>query len=152
MFIISTDFSHYPAYEDAKTVDHLTASAVLSNSPETLLRTLDQNASRGIPNLATSMCGWSCVLTLLDMTRNNSHLRLDSVEYRNSGDAAIGGKDQVVGYWAMTVSTTGGMGSLSVPLGGKPVPEPFEPQQKKEFTLTSNEKGQLLKIARDAVS
>jgi len=89
LFVISTDFSHYPSYEDARTVDHLTANAVLSNSSETLLRTLDRNASRGTPNLVTSMCGWTCVLTLLEMTQNNAHIRLDSVEYRNSGDVGI---------------------------------------------------------------
>src|SRR5512140_1031170 len=57
LFVISTDFSHYPTYEDAERVDHLTASAVLSNSPGTLLRTLDRNATEGISNLVTSMCG-----------------------------------------------------------------------------------------------
>jgi MEMO1 family protein len=151
LFVISTDFSHYPPYDDAEKVDRSTASAVLSNSPETLLRTLDRNATMGIPDLATSMCGWAGVLTLLDMTHGDAHIRIDTVEYRNSGDSDAGGRGQVVGYWAIAVSTSGGMGSLSVPLGGKPVPEPYVGEQKKDFTLNAEEKKALLKIARAAV-
>ncbi len=91
------------------------------------------------------------MLTLLEMTRNNSRIRLDSVEYRNSGDSEIGGKDRVVGYWAMTVSTTEAMGSLRRPLGGRPVPLTFGVEQKVEFALTAKEKKELLKIARAAL-
>ncbi len=29
LFVVSTDFSHYPSYEDARSVDHLTANAIL---------------------------------------------------------------------------------------------------------------------------
>jgi hypothetical protein len=43
------------------------------------------------------------------------------------------------------------MGSVSVPLGGKPVPVPEALEQKKDFTLTQMEKEELLKIARAAV-
>jgi AmmeMemoRadiSam system protein B/AmmeMemoRadiSam system protein A len=151
LFVISTDFSHYPPYDDAERVDRLTASAVLSNSPEKLLRTLNRNATLGIPNLATSMCGWAGVLTLLEMTHGDAHIRIDTVEYRNSGDSEVGGKGQVVGYWAIAVSTPRAMGSLSVPLGGKPVPEPSMGEAKSDFTLTPEEKKELLKIARAAV-
>jgi MEMO1 family protein len=151
LFVISTDFSHYPSYDDAETVDHLTAGAVLSNNPETLVRTLERNAVRGMPNLVTSMCGSACVTTLLEMTRGNSHIRLDSVQYRNSGDSEVGGKGQVVGYWAITVSTTAGMGMLQPSLGGKPVPKFPEPVQKKEFALTQKDREKLLNIARATV-
>lgn len=150
LFVISTDFSHYPSYEDAEKVDHRTADAVLSNSPATLIRTLDRNASQGTPDLVTSMCGWAGVLTLLDMTAKDSQVRLDSVQYRNSGDSGMGQKDRVVGYWAIAVSTTEATGAVSKPLGGKPVPEALAPEPK-DFSLTAKEKEQLLKIARAAV-
>jgi AmmeMemoRadiSam system protein B len=57
LFIISTDFSHYPNYTDAVKVDKTTADAIVSNSPKILLETLEQNEMKGIPNLATSLCG-----------------------------------------------------------------------------------------------
>ena len=38
LFVISTDFSHYPSYDDAKNVDKSTADAILTNSPENLIR------------------------------------------------------------------------------------------------------------------
>ena len=151
LFIISTDFSHYPSYNDAEIVDHATASAVLSKSPETLLRTLDRNAVRGVPNLVTSMCGWPCVLTLLDMTQEDPHVRLDSVQYRNSGDSEVGGKGQVVGYWAIAVSTSEAGGAVPKLLGGKPVPDAAGPEPQRTFTLTPKDKVGLLKIARAAV-
>ena len=151
LFVVSTDFSHYPSYDDAKRVDHLTATAIWSNSPEILIRTLDRNATSGTPNLATSMCGASCVLTLLEMTRENARIRLDSVGYKNSGDSEIGGKERVVGYWAMTVSTTDAMGSISRPMGGRPVPLTVGVAQHEEFALTVREKQELLRIARAAV-
>src|SRR4030042_4125146 len=55
LFVISTDFSHYPSYENANKTDKLTADAILSTNPQELIRTLDANESKGIDNLATSL-------------------------------------------------------------------------------------------------
>ena len=129
LFIISTDFSHYPAYNDAKVVDKATADAVLSNSVDNLVRTIGTNEKRGIPNLATSMCGWSCVMTLLSMTHDNANIAFTPVEYRNSGDSEIGDKSRVVGYYSIVVSIK-------------------ETPQKSGFNLNNDEKNTLLGIAR----
>jgi AmmeMemoRadiSam system protein B/AmmeMemoRadiSam system protein A len=129
LFVISTDFSHYPSYSDAVAVDHATAQAVISKSPETLIRTLESNEGKRIPNLATSMCGESCVLTLLYLAQKSPGLSFDLLQYKNSGDAASGGKDQVVGYCAIAVSRT-------------------DEGRKSAFTLSAEEKRQLLTIAR----
>lgn len=56
LFIISTDFSHYPDYQAAKTVDNATIQAILKNSPAKLMETLHGNEHKDIPNLATSLC------------------------------------------------------------------------------------------------
>ncbi len=101
LFVISTDFSHYPAYDDAVENDLNTALAICSNNPEELLKTLDK--SRKINNLATSLCGWTSVLTLMYLTQGKS-LKYVPVQYSNSGDVPVyGEKEKVVGYWALAV-------------------------------------------------
>jgi AmmeMemoRadiSam system protein B/AmmeMemoRadiSam system protein A len=132
LFVISTDFSHYPAYADAKQVDKATADAVLSNSVKNLIRTVNANAGKGVPNLVTSMCGWPCVVTLLYLTQNNPEISMQVIQYKNSGDAEIGDKERVVGYYAIMVSLRPG----SEPSG---------------FKLLEKDKNDLLGIARRAI-
>lgn len=132
LFVISTDFSHYPPYEDARRVDRHTADAIASRSPEKLLAAMRENAETKTPNLATSLCGWPCVLTLMYLVENNPRARVEVIDYRNSGDASVGQKDQVVGYYAMAVA--------------------LQPEQKKTaFGLTAAEKRQLLVLARRTI-
>ncbi|MBP1668684.1 MAG: hypothetical protein H6Q21_1050 [Bacteroidetes bacterium] len=106
LFVISTDFSHYPSYENANEVDKLTANAILSNHPQDLIRTLDANESKGIDNLATSLCGWTSVLTLMYITEKMEGIRYIPVAYKNSGDAkGYGDKSRVVGYHSIAVTS-----------------------------------------------
>jgi len=101
LFVISSDFSHYPAYEAAVRVDKATADAIISNSPDVLIQTLHQNEESGITGLATSLCGWSSVLTLLYMTSQERDVGYQVIQYRNSGDSPAGTRDGVVGYYAI---------------------------------------------------
>lgn len=108
LFVISTDFSHYPDYESAKMVDAATAKAILSNDPERLLNVLAENQHIGIPNLLTSLCGWTSVLTLMYMTQNNPSYEYHEINYRNSGDErTYGNYHEVVGYWAIVLTKKG---------------------------------------------
>ena len=119
LFVISSDFSHYPAYNDAVRVDKATAGAILVNSPDSLIGTMERKCRGRIPNLATSLCGWSAVLTLLYMTAGGSGHKFTPVQYKNSGDSPAGERDRVVGYNAIAVSeekkSTPKGKSLSVP-------------------------------------
>jgi len=65
LFIISTDLSHYPEYKDAVKVDKETTKAILSGKPDELIKQLNSIKQQHIPNLSTSMCGWTSVLTLM---------------------------------------------------------------------------------------
>ncbi len=132
LFVISTDFSHYPPYEDAEAVDKATAAAVLTNSPEALIKTVQANAKRNIPNLATSMCGLADVLTLLYMTQNHPDVTYTAIQYKNSGDADPSVRRQVVGYYAIAVS-----------LKSK--------EQSAEFELTPQDKRDLLTLSRTTI-
>jgi MEMO1 family protein len=101
LFVISTDFSHYPAYDDAFENDLQTADAICSNDTEILLRQID--TLKNIDNLATSLCGWTSVLTLMHLTKDKK-LEYKKIHYLNSGDSkAYSDKERVVGYWAISV-------------------------------------------------
>jgi AmmeMemoRadiSam system protein A len=133
LFIVSTDFSHYPSYDDAIQVDKATKNAILSGNPNVLRAALADEAHKKIPNLLTGLCGWTSVLTLMYMTEKESNLCYEDVEYCNSGDVRhYGERNQVVGYWAIVVKekNTG---------------------EKDEFALTESEKKLLLQEARRTI-
>jgi MEMO1 family protein len=103
LFIVSSDFSHYPSYNNAIENDKLTAMSLVSGSAKTFLKTLSDNAAKQIPGLVTSMCGWTSGLTLLDLAEGNRNLEIKLIDYCNSGDSPEGGKDEVVGYNALVM-------------------------------------------------
>lgn len=129
LFVISTDLSHYPAYDDAKKADENTINAILTGNPEKLINALNANTHRHIPGLATSLCGWTSVLTFMLMTDNIPGYKYHFIDACNSGDAKYyGKKDSVVGYCSIAVTKT--------------------EIDEKEFNLNGQEKAILLKIAR----
>ncbi len=126
LFIISSDFSHYPYYNDAVRIDKITGDAILQNDPMKFYNTLRTNSNSGVKNLSTPCCGWSSVLTLLYMSEKKEQISITPVLYQNSGDTPIGDKARVVGYWA---------------IAGE---EPIEDQ----FVLNRAEKEALMAISR----
>src|SRR5512133_3277027 len=138
LFIISSDFSHYPAYKDAVLTDSLTAKSILSGSPETFLRTLKNNEAKKIQGLATSMCGWTSGLTLLYLLENNKNFEISLIDYCNSGDSPSGGKDEVVGYNAIIITEKKQAGST-------------QKKPDESFSFSEDEKKQLFGIARNSI-
>ena len=134
LFVVSTDFSHYPDYVNAKQVDAATQEAVVSNDPQKLLTVLAENRKKKIPNLLTSLCGWTSVLTLLYITKDIPSCSYHAVEYRNSGDErTYGDRSQVVGYWGIVVVKNGASKKVD------------------EFVLTETDKKTLLAEARRSI-
>ncbi len=101
LFIISSDFSHYPSYGDACEVDRRTAAAVAGGDVEALIDTLEANARLGIKNLATSACGEFAIITLMLMLDNQYDIR--HLTYQNSGDIDSHDPSRVVGYHAFAI-------------------------------------------------
>lgn len=134
LFVISSDFSHYPNYKDANVADRLTAEAIQTNNPAKLLAALERNEKKNIPGLVTSLCGWSSVLTLLCMTEKMPAITVNLLQYKNSGDTAYGDKDRVVGYYALLFTQ------------GK------EKNQASEFSISIEDQKFLLKIARETIT
>lgn len=135
LFVISSDFSHYPASDDARRVDAETEEAILSNEPEQLLRVLKDHRREGVPGLQTSLCGWTSVLTLMYMTCGEKRFQYRPVDRSNSGDTQYyGNPRQVVGYRAIALTAIS------------------ETEEQQVFTLTDEEKHVLLREARHSIA
>jgi AmmeMemoRadiSam system protein B/AmmeMemoRadiSam system protein A len=138
LFVISSDFSHYPSYEDAKKADNLTATGLISGDPATFLGAINKNSASNIGGLATSMCGWTSGLTILDLAEGNDNLEFKRIDYCNSGDSPYGNKDEVVGYHAIAL----------IDKNRKPA---AEQKSSDDFSFTKEEKEMLFSIARNSI-
>ena len=101
LFIISSDFSHYPAYDDACKVDKKSGEAVASGNVERFISVIEENARSGIPNLSTTACGEFAIITLMLMLDNNYEVK--HLLYQNSGDIDRHDPRRVVGYHSFAV-------------------------------------------------
>ena len=101
LFIISSDFSHYPSYGDACAVDAKTGKAVESGDVEQFIATIEANARSGIRNLGTSACGEFPIITLMLML--DSRYQVKHILYQNSGDIDDHDPTRVVGYHSFAV-------------------------------------------------
>lgn len=101
LFVISSDFSHYPSYQDAVEVDTRTRKAIESRDVERLISVLEQNARSGKRNLSTSACGEYAIITLMLMLGEHDEVR--HLLYQNSGDVEHGDRNRVVGYHAFAI-------------------------------------------------
>lgn len=129
LFIISSDFSHYPSYEDAYEVDTKTGKAIETGDVEQLIATIENNADSGKRNLATSACGEFPIITLMLMLNHNYEIK--HLMYQNSGDIDNHDHSRVVGYHAFAFLR-------------KQISET-------EFTLTDSDKKQLKEIALQSI-
>jgi AmmeMemoRadiSam system protein B/AmmeMemoRadiSam system protein A len=141
LFVISSDFSHYPSFDDANVVDRRTAEAIVTGDAATFVAALQKNAQGKYKNLATSACGQSAILAFMLMTGGDSAYKYKHLGYTNSGTSKYGSKDEVVGYNSFVITknadeSAGAKGSSA---------------DKEGFSLTDNEKKTLLRIARNSI-
>lgn len=87
LFIISSDFSHYPSYEDARTSDLFLAEAITSGGLVEFLNALSDLDKKGFPGEDTAACGASAIAVLLSImdTQGRGFFAVEHVMYRNSG-------------------------------------------------------------------
>jgi AmmeMemoRadiSam system protein B len=88
LVVVSTDLSHYHAYDDAVGRDERTAAAIVAMRPAEIS---DSDA-----------CGARPLRGLLQVV-SERHLAVEQLDLRNSGDTA-GDRDRVVGYGAFAVA------------------------------------------------
>ena len=133
LFVISSDFSHYPKYEDACEVDARTGKAVESGNVERFITQLEENARSGVRNLATSACGELAIVTLMLMIQDGGY-EVKHLLYQNSGDINNHDHSRVVGYHAFAIVRNG------------------QQQTNMEFSLSNDEKRILKKIALTSIT
>ena len=104
LFVISSDFSHYPAYNDAEDVDRATAQAIMTGKSQCFFSQITENSRQHIPNLATSACGACAIGTLMLMTDGDKRFDYHHISYCNSGDAIYHERQRVVGYHAFAIT------------------------------------------------
>ena len=131
LFVISSDFSHYPSYEDAYEVDTKTGEAVASGDVEQFIATIEANARSGKRNLSTSACGEFPIITLMLML--NGQYQVKHIMYQNSGDIGDHDHSRVVGYHSFAFIRNG------------------QTRTNTEFTLSYEEKQMLKKIAYTSI-
>ena len=126
LFIISSDFSHYPTYDDAYEVDARTGKAIETGNVEEFIATIEKNARSGKRNLQTSACGQFAIITLMLMLDNQYEIK--HLLYQNSGDIS-GDHSRVVGYHSFA----------------------FLPKDSTSFTLSDSNKKLLKEIAFNSI-
>jgi len=124
LVVASTDLSHFLPKAQAAAMDGNTISLIQSAKTETLLRKIEAGDN--------IMCGGGPVVAALLYAEKAGPARVEVLRHSDSSDS-VGPADQVVGYLAAAV------------VSAKEAPP-------EEFTLTADERGQLLRLARSAVT
>jgi len=134
LFVISSDFSHYPPFEEAEEIDRITVKALMTGDPDLFLQSLGENSEKNIEGLATSMCGWTSGLVLLHLASFEPGLEFRHIMYRNSGHSKYGDRSGVVGYHSVLLVDRKDEGD------------------KNNFSISHEDQQKLLDIARESIS
>ena len=124
LVVASTDMSHYLPKKDANKIDAATASLIKSFNTDLLLAKIQRGEN--------ILCGGGPVLSTLLYAQKGEKARVEVLDYADSSQSSSGTPEsEVVGYMAAAVYS------------GPPDPE---------FSLTPEEKGELLKLARQSIN
>ena len=139
IIIISTDMSHYPAYEDANRIDPGTIEIIKEGDVAELERYMDEVKGRNVAGEETLLCGRDGVKALMELYNILGNARIESLKYANSGDVEIGDKSRVVGYSSLVLYVPEGL-------------ETREDTIMADEYLNKEEKRKLMQIARDSIT
>jgi AmmeMemoRadiSam system protein B/AmmeMemoRadiSam system protein A len=141
LIVVSTDLSHYPAYDDAVEADHAALKAIAGLDPARAAQTLKEIPERNIADLSTAACGKPAVLAALYAAAELGATGATVVSYANSGDTALGNPQRVVGYGAVTFHRgASDLSALEAPLA-----------EAADTALTIEHKKWMLAFARETV-
>jgi hypothetical protein len=131
LFVVSSDFSHFYPYDQAKQYDLETLS---------LLQKWQIDKWRTIGRTQRGMCGYMPTLTFLRMFEKYPAQKrtVSFISYKNSGDTA-GDKSRVVGYGALAFSLENGMRT------DKDIEKDFSP-------FSASDRRALMELAKKAVA
>jgi AmmeMemoRadiSam system protein A/AmmeMemoRadiSam system protein B len=153
LIVASTDLAHWPAYDDARASDAAMLAAIETMDPQALLDADREWMSKGIPDLATTMCSKGSVLTAMLAAPQLGANQVTVLKYANSGDVPVGDRSQVVGYGA--VMFWQGKGNRSAERSRRSptnsvMPTPPGPVAE-ALPLSAEDKEELLAMARQTI-
>ena len=140
LFVISSDFSHYPSYDDARKSDLYLAETITSGGLEEFLNALMQIDRMKYTGQDTAACGANAIAVLLSILDDLGRGRFEAehVMYRNSGDSPYGDKDRVVGYNSIVFTRRAKASGLDL-------------QEEHIFHFSDEEKKAMISTARAAI-
>ncbi|MCU0679371.1 MAG: AmmeMemoRadiSam system protein B [Planctomycetes bacterium] len=142
IIVISTDMSHYPNYEDAVRIDRATLEIIKTADITALEKHIADTETAEVPNEETLICGVDGVKTAMKLFKQKNWQEIEILHYANSGDAAIGDKDRVVGYGAVAFSENQ---NAKIKMQNDSV------KIKEQLNLNDEQKNILLDIAKETV-
>jgi len=144
LIVASSDLSHYPAAEDAVTVDRATLNAITTLDPASLHSVIQSQMDRRIYRLHTCACGEAPIMAAMAAVKSLGATRGVIVSYANSGDVSIGDRSEVVGYGAVVLTRDANDKNVSKVDAPSPAPP--------SGSLTPSDKKALLLFARETLS
>jgi len=100
LFVISSDFSHYPTYEEAIVVDGETKNLILKKNSDDFIDGIFKLSSDK-KHIVTRMCGWSAYLILLFIIEKRDDIEIKFLRYKNSAELSTG-RNRTVGYYSIS--------------------------------------------------
>ncbi len=140
LLVVSTDLSHFPTAEQAKTVDHEILDAICSLDVDTVYAADRELLARDIPNLHCTACGLGPVVAGMGAAKMLGATRADMLHYANSADADPRSASRCVGYGAVVFVGARKAATSSGEPGAAPSVELDKAQQQ-----------YLLKLARSSI-
>ena len=125
LIVASSDLSHYHPYADATRIDHNTLQAIQEYDYF--------NLSRNLQAQVWEACGGAPIVATMIAAERLGANRIDLLKYASSGDVT-GDKARVVGYGALALYKSSSAKATQP-----------------SFLLTTNEKQELLQVARKSV-
>ncbi len=154
LLVASTDLSHYPAYEAARTADAETLEIIGQWDMAGLISRERKVASLGVAELHCALCGLGPVVVTMDAARRLGANTVSVLKVANSGDAPGGDKSRCVGYGAVVLREVQG---ATGPKAGLLDPQASGQgdagrMHTSEGELTVEQQQYLLDLARQAVN
>jgi AmmeMemoRadiSam system protein B len=101
LVVSSTDLSHYPGAETAKTVDRASLETLCDLDTASVRKKLKGLEEQGLPGVTCAVCSKASVLAGIEASRLLGARSGQIVDYLNSGDSPMGDRRRVVGYGAI---------------------------------------------------
>ncbi|MCX7957099.1 MAG: AmmeMemoRadiSam system protein B [Endomicrobia bacterium] len=142
IIVCSTDMSHYPSYEDARSID-LKAIEVLKNYDiDKFYNTTKELEKSKVKNLYCVFCADTAVGITIYTTKLLGGNHIEILNYSNSGDSIYGDKTRVVGYLSAAFIEKQQIKGENLDM---------KKENQEEFKITEENQKVLLYLARQAI-